>query len=54
MPNVGVVINLNVPADPSDYVHRVGRTSRRGTSYIQHFCDVYLTKNEDFYKNIYP
>ena len=33
VPNVGAVVNLNVPADPNDYVHRVGRTSRKGMSY---------------------
>lgn len=35
IPEVEVVINWDVPRDPSDYVHRVGRTARagkRGTS----------------------
>lgn len=30
IPTVEMVINMNIPADPDDYVHRVGRTARAG------------------------
>lgn len=30
IPEVNLVVNHNVPADPVDYVHRVGRTARAG------------------------
>ena len=39
--DIGHVINFNVPQDPEDYVHRIGRTGRagaRGTS-ITFACD---------------
>eukprot|EP01135_Chromosphaera_perkinsii_P008836 Nk52_evm31s1485 gene=Nk52_evmTU31s1485 len=30
IPEVGLVLNYDIPANPTDYVHRVGRTARRG------------------------
>jgi ATP-dependent RNA helicase DDX49/DBP8 len=30
IPAVQVVLNLEIPADPADYVHRIGRTARAG------------------------
>ena len=43
--NVSHVINYDVPADPEDYVHRVGRTARAGAAgkAITLCCDHYAT-----------
>lgn len=43
--NVSHVINYDVPADPEDYVHRVGRTARAGAigKAITFCCDSFAT-----------
>ena len=30
IPQVQVVLNYEVPANPTDYIHRIGRTARAG------------------------
>ena len=43
IPEVGHVINYDLPQDPEDYVHRVGRTARAGASgeAISFACEKY-------------
>jgi ATP-dependent RNA helicase RhlB len=43
IPDVGHVINYDLPQDPEDYVHRVGRTARAGASgdAISFACETY-------------
>jgi ATP-dependent RNA helicase RhlB len=43
--DVSHVINFDLPADPEDYVHRIGRTARAGASgkAISLCCDEYAT-----------
>lgn len=40
IPSVSHIINFNLPEDPENYVHRIGRTARAGRSgYAISFCD---------------
>lgn len=43
VPNVSHVINYDLPQDPEDYVHRIGRTARAGASgdAISFACETY-------------
>ena len=49
IPNVSHVINFDLPQDPEDYVHRVGRTARAGASgdAISFACETYAFSLED-------
>ena len=31
IPDIKCIINYDLPQDPEDYVHRIGRTARAGT-----------------------
>jgi len=44
IPDVSHVINFDLPNDPEDYVHRIGRTARAGSSgdAISFACDEYV------------
>ena len=40
MTGISHVINFDLPAQPEDYVHRIGRTARAGASGVAiSFCD---------------
>lgn len=59
IPQVSHVINYNIPEDPENYVHRIGRTARAGRSGISiSFCDateIKLLKNvEKFIRQQIP
>lgn len=49
IPSVQIVLNMDVPADARDYVHRIGRTARAGRSGMAltfvHELDIDLIKN---------
>jgi len=49
IPSVQVVLNVDVPADARDYVHRIGRTARAGRSGLAltfiHELDIDLIRN---------
>jgi ATP-dependent RNA helicase RhlB len=44
IPDVSHVINFDLPNDPEDYVHRIGRTARAGSKgdAISFACDEYV------------
>ncbi|PYH44752.1 DEAD/DEAH box helicase [Aspergillus saccharolyticus JOP 1030-1] len=47
-PNVDLVVQVGLPADPEQYVHRVGRTARAGNDGR---AVILLTKRESFFIN---
>jgi ATP-dependent RNA helicase RhlE len=47
--DIQLVINFNVPNDPEDYVHRIGRTARAETTGIA----ITLVNRDDMYKLAY-
>ncbi len=59
IPNVSHVINYDLPQDPEDYVHRIGRTARAGEEgdAISFACESYafsLPEIEDFIEQKLP
>jgi len=54
IPNVSHVINYDLPQDPEDYVHRIGRTARAGASgeAISFACEKYAISLMDIEKYI--
>ena len=59
VPDVSHVINFDLPQDPEDYVHRIGRTARIGASgeAISLACEEYvysLPDIEDFIEQKIP
>ncbi|MDH3640193.1 MAG: helicase-related protein, partial [Gammaproteobacteria bacterium] len=59
IPDVSHVINYDLPQDPEDYVHRVGRTARAGASgdAISFACETYafsLAEIEDYLDHKIP
>ncbi len=53
IPDVSLVVNYDLPQDPEDYVHRIGRTARAGAAgdAISFACETYafsLPEIEDF------
>ncbi|BDD03197.1 DEAD/DEAH box helicase [Aureibacter tunicatorum] len=46
--SIGLVINYDVPKDPEDYVHRVGRTARANTKGI---AITFITKDDEYQFN---
>lgn len=54
IPDVSHVINYDLPQDPEDYVHRVGRTARAGASgdAISFACETYAFSLEDIERYI--
>jgi ATP-dependent RNA helicase RhlB len=54
VPDVSHVVNYDVPDDPEDYVHRIGRTARAGASgdSITFACETYAMSFPDVEKYI--
>lgn len=55
IPSVHLVLNFDVPKNPRDYVHRVGRTARAGRggsaiTLVTQFDIQLITSAEDFIK----
>jgi ATP-dependent RNA helicase DDX49/DBP8 len=50
IPQVKVVLNYDLPADATDYIHRIGRTARAGRGGIS--ISVVSEADVDILKNI--